>query len=142
MGREICPRRARMAVLKTWTNGWTTSYRFHEDVLLPRIFGCGGMDTLEHYLSCDCLWPLLLSVTRAKSSHLMDPPECRACLSNPTRWHILNCWYAFQVYHAIKISHREWIECAIRENDFTPILSHALELLNLFCELQLNTSQL
>ena len=43
--------------VKTIVNSWSTSYRYHETVRLPCIFGCEGCrDDLEHYLFCDTLW--------------------------------------------------------------------------------------
>ena len=29
-----------MAILRTWSNGWFTTYRTHEPELFPCIFGC------------------------------------------------------------------------------------------------------
>ena len=29
-------------VLKTWLNGWITSYRMHEDILMNCLLGCRG----------------------------------------------------------------------------------------------------
>jgi hypothetical protein len=46
-----------MMFIKTITNSWSTSNRYHETIRLPCIFGCeGAKDTLKHYLSCDILW--------------------------------------------------------------------------------------
>ena len=33
-----------MTVLKTWTNAWCTSSRYHEEVRLPGVFGCQECD--------------------------------------------------------------------------------------------------
>ena len=42
-----------LMVLKTWGNSWATSYKFHEPVLLPCLFGCyHGIDKLAHYVVC------------------------------------------------------------------------------------------
>ena len=46
-------------VLKCWCNGWATSYRYHEDKLLPCLFGCSGCKgELGHYLQCPHLFAL------------------------------------------------------------------------------------
>ena len=49
-------------ILKTWANGWTTSQRMHEIVVLPCLFGCHDQeDDLLHYVHCECLWQRVLS---------------------------------------------------------------------------------
>ena len=126
------PSRARIAVIKTWTNGWATTERFHEEVILPCIFGCGGSDSLTRYLQCEHLWSLLLSVTHGSATALSDPPIRRACLDGISLWSILNCWYAFQVYHALKIERRRTIDQAVGSEVFDEVLDIALELLRLF----------
>ena len=40
-------------VIKTWLNGWATSHRMHEDIVLPCVLGCSvGSDSLNHYVNC------------------------------------------------------------------------------------------
>ena len=40
-------------IIKTWSNGWATSSRYHEGLVLPCLFGCNSCsDSLEHYLHC------------------------------------------------------------------------------------------
>jgi len=47
-------------LLRTWANGWTTSYRMHETELLNCIFGCVGcLDTQQNYLICPALWGVI-----------------------------------------------------------------------------------
>lgn len=42
-----------MRMVKSWCNGWATSRRYHEDLLLPCLFGCQG-----HNVFCPlCLVP-------------------------------------------------------------------------------------
>ena len=42
-----------LKVLKSWTNGWATSHRMHEDHALDCVLGCSGCrDSLSHYLHC------------------------------------------------------------------------------------------
>ena len=58
-----------MMVLKTIVNSWTSSYRYHESVLLECVFGCHLLhplppgaayhDSLEHYLVCKKLWRII-----------------------------------------------------------------------------------
>jgi len=51
-----------MCVLKTWTNSWSTSKRYHEDPIFPCLLGCsaGGIDDLEHYYQCPVLRAIVL----------------------------------------------------------------------------------
>ena len=45
--------------VKTWLNGWVTSYRMHEEVLHNCLLGCiDAPDSLQHYLQCSaaCGW--------------------------------------------------------------------------------------
>ena len=42
-----------LKIIKTWLNGWATSHRMHEDILLPCLLGCAtGEDSLRHYVMC------------------------------------------------------------------------------------------
>lgn len=53
-------------VLKCWCNGWATSCRFHEDKILPCLFGCSGKhDDLRHYLVCPHLFSLWSFLTNS-----------------------------------------------------------------------------
>jgi len=46
-------------VLKGWCNGWATSKRYHEDKLLPCLFGCSNCkDELGHSLQRSHLFAL------------------------------------------------------------------------------------
>ena len=126
------PLSAKMAIIKTWTNGLATSRRFHESSRLPCIFGCGQEDTLLHYLRCECLWPLVLSAISAHKDRLLDGPELRACLVNVSLCSISGCWCAFQLYHALKIQHRELIDQSVESGAFFPVWLVSLELLSTF----------
>ena len=50
--------------VKTISNAWTTSYRMHEQTLMPCIFGCGqGVpDRCSHYIVCPVLWAAIVDV--------------------------------------------------------------------------------
>ena len=46
-------------IIKTWSNGWATSSRYHEGVILPCLFGCKACtDNLQHYMQCPHLFAL------------------------------------------------------------------------------------
>ena len=61
----------RIMALRTLLNSWATSRRYHENIQLSCVFGCGSLhpllpgsdvsDSLAHYLVCPCLWHLLES---------------------------------------------------------------------------------
>ena len=55
----------RIIALRSLCNGWATSYRYHEAILLPCLFGCCMLgpidirrkscnDEMSHYMSCLC----------------------------------------------------------------------------------------
>ena len=43
------------ALMNTWMNGWTTSFRTHY-ALKKCVFGCDAQDRLSHYVECADLW--------------------------------------------------------------------------------------
>ena len=63
-----------VTVVKTLSNSWCTSHRYHEACRLPCIFGCTAVgpvlnrqelrDTLSHYLVCPVLWRAIESSCR------------------------------------------------------------------------------
>ena len=64
----------RIMALRSLCNGWATSYRYHEDMLLPCLFGCRLLgphdmrrrtcnDEMSHYMSCPVLWKIVRSIT-------------------------------------------------------------------------------
>ena len=97
-----------MYVLKTLTNAWATTSRYHEDDRWPCIFGCEcESDSLKHYLSCDPLWTLCISHAGLGSEMLQLSPSHRLCLSNPSPDSVKVCGMACWLYHALKIGHRD-----------------------------------
>jgi hypothetical protein len=115
----VCLKKLRVSdsvkVLKGWCNGWATSCRFHEDKILPCLFGCTGeRDILSHYLVCPhlfSLWSFLTNVlTQAstgtevffQNSVVSEMPLIRWGLIDPcTRnFNAVSC--VFSGYHAIR----------------------------------------
>ena len=91
-----------MCVIKTWTNSWSTSYRYHEPVLLPCLLGCQeGKDDLSHYVDCIQIQIILDALIR----HPPSTPLERIGLQHVTRDLILTCAAVFSAYHAVKRSH-------------------------------------
>jgi hypothetical protein len=86
-------------VLKTWCNGWATSYRYQESIKLPCLFGCtNSRDHMSHYLQCThllWLWKFMIP-------EVNDDPLQRWALIHPTEDHMrqISCMHA--VYHAVR----------------------------------------
>jgi len=55
-----------LSAVKTLLNGWTTSARFHEPVVLSCVLGCteAGSDNLMHYMRCSRMRRLLIGATQ------------------------------------------------------------------------------
>merc|ERR1712100_655860 len=69
-----------MRVLKTWVNGWATSYRYHDPTLYPCLFGCHAKpDSLDHYAQCSNLFALGKFIR----GHSSDDPLIRMGLVQP-----------------------------------------------------------
>ena len=89
------------SVLKSWLGGWTTSRRFHEDVMLP-CFACGlaHADCWKHYVYCQHFWrPLFIAFD-------LDPDysfkSVLALQFKPSQLAVLSA--AFDMYHTLKHS--------------------------------------
>ena len=86
-------------VMKTWSNAWSTSHRYHEGKILPCMFGCHGCkDTLNHYLQC----PHLFALWRYLVEGTNEMPLIRWGLIHPDKhtFHSIAC--VFSGYHAIR----------------------------------------
>ena len=100
-----------LAWLKTVTNGWCTSRRMHEPVLLPCIFGCSdASDTISHYLEYMILWSIIDEVFHGYV-HPLSVGRVNYLDPNPNRVIVISA--AFEVYHALKIGLRDIIDSAI-----------------------------
>ena len=132
------PMQARMAVLKTWGNSWATSERYHEETILPCIFGCGGMDNTAHYLQCDILWTLINGCTSPQTHRILQncPPDrrasIRACLISVNPLTIMQCLVAFKTYHALRMDYRRIIDEAIFTGKYEEIWGTACDLVLYF----------
>ncbi len=95
-----------MRVIKTWVNSWATSYRMHEPVLLPCLFGCiDSCDQFSHYVTC----PILFALQTLMTPQAPQDPLERIGLVNISRGSALAVSCTFAGYHAvrraIKLSH-------------------------------------
>jgi len=86
-------------VLKCWCNGWASSRRYHEDKLLPCLFGCNQCnDELEHYFQCPHLFALWSFHTGGTSAD----PLVRWGLSHPDALQLKYVSCVFSGYHAVR----------------------------------------
>ena len=123
-----CPSHDALAWLKTVTNGWCTSTRMHEAIILRCIFGCKDKkDDLTHYLECTVLWSLIDEVfvgcvAPSKSGRInyIQPSVQNVCLIS----------VAFEVYHALKIGLRDTVACAVSTLRFAEIAKVASKLIS------------
>ena len=124
-----------MIVIKTWSDSWTTSERFHENETLPCIFGCGGRDNLRHYLECEHLWTPVNCCTGASSREWRYSVAEKLGMVNPCLRKLRRLAVAFGCYHSCRFNHRSEIDQARRTGDFSSIImllfasarAHALE---------------
>jgi len=87
-------------VLRTWSNSWSTSYRYHETHRLPCLMGCPGKpDSISHYACC----PLIHEYVSAFFGHSLFP-ECLKCFGttarDPDALRQVACVY--YAYHVVK----------------------------------------
>ena len=86
-------------VIKTWSNGWATSYRYHEGIVLPCLFGCSScIDQLEHYLQC----PHLYALWTFLAGDVSCDPLKRWGLIAPEPDDFLRVACVFSGYHAVR----------------------------------------
>ena len=86
-------------IIKTWSNGWATSSRYHEGIILPCLFGCKAcIDCLEHYIQC----PHLLALWTFLAGDVSSDPLKRWRLITPEPIDCLRIVCVFSGYHAIR----------------------------------------
>ena len=88
--------------MKTWSNSWSTSYRYHEARRLPCLFGCPGEpDSLSHYCQCSVMRSLILET-------LGQPEDWNGLdqlgIAHPSRNSLKCIACMFYAYHALKFS--------------------------------------
>jgi len=132
------PPQVRMIALKTWCNSWATTERYHEEVQLECVFGCGGSDNLAHYLICDVLWTLLIGILDPRISILCPDvlpgllSAHRACYHNAGKPSLIFLAIAFKVYHAIRRDYSHLVTSAFEQNDFVEVLNTCIDLIQFF----------
>ena len=123
------PHSMSMCLFRTWTNGWFTSSRMHEPIILPCIFGCGGDDSLCHYLKCEVIWTLAYC---CHNCHLPINYVNNACVHCVNTHNLSLLYSVFSTYHSLRKLHPDIISDAISSGDFSTVHSHSIELINMF----------
>ena len=120
-----------MALIRTWTNSWFTSYRMNEPVKLKCISGCDDRDDLSHYIGCEVLWTLVNSVCNAQACCLQSSVCCHLLLetAQPSSDDIVKLFLAFNCYHALKSNYMQVIVDSQGSSDFDLLFEHACSLL-------------
>ena len=127
-----------MSVIKTLSNSWATSARYHEDVRKWCLVGCHCFsgaddskqgpptDSLAHYLACPLLWSLIDSACRSPCTEWDLAVPHRLCLVNPTLRRAKILAIGYRIYHAVKMGHSEIWDTAVQQNSYN--LMHELVL--------------
>jgi endonuclease/exonuclease/phosphatase family metal-dependent hydrolase len=106
-----------MQVIKTWSNSWATTHRFHEARRLPCLFGCAdASDDLAHYAFCEVLRSIMIQFAQPSDSSGTD---CLG-LTYPSVSNLKCIACMFYAYHAVK--HLDTVKNKIsadRTSDFT-----------------------
>ena len=116
--------------LKTLCNGWCTSFRMHEPILLRCVFGCQGeRDSLQHYFSCMNLWSIVAEVFQFSM-----PPTLlsRINICKPTSPLSAVMVALFNIYHTVKVGHRPLVDLAIAHRRFGQIHELSYEVASMF----------
>ena len=87
-----------LKIIKTWLNGWVTSRRMHEELVLPCLLGCRGCeDSLRHYIMCPHVFAFCKYFFNSDSCPLIRLGVKHPSINNLK---ILSC--VFSAYHALK----------------------------------------
>ena len=98
-----------MKIVKTWTNAWSTSRRYHEKCILPCLLGCSdGVDDLSHYFRCFRLWPI---VDNCFGDLVPSGSFFKHGLKSPTKSCLLVNAAIFHAYHAVKCPREHFSTC-------------------------------
>jgi hypothetical protein len=137
-----------LVVVKTWSNSWTTSARFHDNKLDSCLFGCfpEGSDALGHYLCCPRLWKIIASAKAGLEAASLviasldddfddslgdatplDPLE-RLCVRSPSIANARTLVLAYTVYNTLKHEHFNLVACAPVYDDFSVLHRLAIDI--------------
>ena len=138
----------KMCYIKTLTNAWATSSRYHESKIHQCLFGCACVlvrpprphkpnleisittpppslkkDSLRHYLYCNPLWAVIQEVSGFSCGPLEQAPIDRLGIRNPSVRCIFQLALAFRVYHATKNDYLTKVLTAQRLGDYSEVRS-------------------
>ena len=108
----------RAKVVKTWLNGWATTYRIKGDFFHSCLLGCPGEpDSLKHYIMCPRIFACMRFIVPSSS----NDPLIRCGLCNPSRESLSATACVFFAYHALKARiNSEFSTCIPNTVDMTP----------------------
>ena len=93
-------------VLKTWTNSWATSLRFHDDKRLPCLLGCDcARDKVEHYVVCGRIHSAVDNMVVKPSD---DVSFADFGVARPSEFALRCTACTFYAYHAVKFAPNLW----------------------------------
>ena len=106
-----------MCLIKTWLNAWNTGTRFHDEFVLPCVFGCPGMeDSTAHYVRCPLLWRCASDCTGVP---LRYPYIHNLFILSFDRRTVSNVVNVFNVYHTIRTTFHHHAVDAAMSGDFS-----------------------
>jgi hypothetical protein len=112
-----------MCFVKSISNSWTKSSRFHDNKIDQCAFGCrGAPDDLAHYLCCPWLWTEVDEATQFDIDLDPDNVHQRLLVASASCDRVRRLTVAFSVYHAIKCGHLGAVQRAIAGKDFSEVL--------------------
>ena len=113
---RAAPPHAAVVALRTWTNSWSTTARYHDDKMQHCCLGCSpGLDSLDHYLVCEPLWRITSTAT---STSCPDDVLARLCITAPSRDNLLNLVVACGTYHTLKMQYLQEVRHARAANEW------------------------
>ena len=113
---QSLPMHQAMCAVKTYTNSWATSVRYHHEHILPCIFGCqGARDELQHYIVCTRLWRAVRGATAGRTAS--ESLE-KLSLVNPSKDKFKRIGIAFTIYHAMRKDELAVVHRALGSQNF------------------------
>ena len=90
-----------LALVKTWSNAWTTARRMHDEATWAcPCCGCPNSDYLSHLIDCRALW-FTPDPSSPADWHPQDP-LARLCLLEVSQERALRLATAFHTYHGLR----------------------------------------
>ena len=117
------------SIIKTWSNSWTTSRRYHDQDPLPGcLFGCDvAQDDLAHYLICQPFWTCITCGAGLSEGWLDQTPLQRLGLANPSLRSLSILLVASRVYHTLRQGRDEIVRSSFADSDFLQVSLLAIE---------------